>query len=144
MTAEPEYRQPFRVGAAILLAPLFGVTVGWCLTWLLFIWDDPGGLQALFFMMWAGYIYGFALVLFVGLPVHLYLAYRKIRTLKVYVALGSVIGLPIALMVLMMDALKTYAAVFPVIAAIITAAMFWWIVVRPHVGTKSAATALGA
>lgn len=144
MAAEPEYRQPLRVGAAILLAPLFGVTVGWYLTWLLLIWDAASGLQAVFFMMWAGYFYGFPVVLFLGLPIYLYLAHRKIRALKVYAALGGVIGLPIALVVSMIDAVKTYVAIFPVIAAIITAAMFWWIAVRPYAGTESAATAAAA
>jgi len=135
MKAEPEYRQPLLIGTAVLVAPLFGVTVGWYLTWLLFVWAEPGGLQALFFMMWVGCLYGFPVMLFVGLPIHLYLVHRKIRSLKVYLVLGGVIGLPIAVFVAMIDALKPYFAVFPVISAIVTAVMFWWIAVRPYEGS---------
>lgn len=114
----------------ILLAPLAGVTMGWYATWMLFAWSDPADLQATLFMMWAGCLYGYPVALFVGLPVHLYLASRRIRSLKVYLLLGGIIGLPISVFVAMMNALKAYVAAFPLIAAIITAALFWRIAVR--------------
>lgn len=144
MKTETEYRQPLRTGLAILAAPVVGVSIGSCLTSLLFAWGEPSGLREMFFLIWAGCLIGYPVALVVGLPVHLFLAYRKVGSLKVYLLLGAVIGLLIVLLVVRVDFLKTSVAVFPLISAIVTAALFWRIAVRPHAGKKSEAASPAA
>jgi hypothetical protein len=120
MNKEHGIQNPFRILMAVIVAPFAGTLAGAVMM----------SIPILFVI--AGCYVAYPIALILGVPIHLLLARRKIRSLAAYMLIGTAFGAIIAAIVLALGMLNLHGASFPLVSAIIGAGLFWRIAVpRP-------------